>query len=506
MSKFSEAKQKFDDGIGRPKTLSQSLVLVDGKSKTDITIRNPSGEPLEEYHKWQFVYALINSGLYPKDYIGVEVRFPKGSKGARDLKIDGVIFDDAEWPQHYKGYWHHRRSEDLQWLNNHLLSVIEFKRDDKEIEQVLTRQVKPAMREKDPSDSYILGMYYAAGRLFLFHRRNGKYLRYDEAKNQKGDRSQIGDLSLHIPDPYLFIPSFGELKNLVHRPSLIARSKRGIKDLDIITSITTAQMRDALSNVLRIMDKNSLVNQRGYEILLQTFASKIFDEKRNERAPLKHLEFYVTSDEGNFATLGEGSVQRFINRLRNIQKEAVGKYKAILEKETVDWKDPSHIRIVVAVCESFQDFSFVRSSKSDLYQLVFYNFANRFQQQEKAQFLTPLPIIDFLVKITNPRSDETVFDPCCGIADFLSLSYVNAQNKPLSWQLDDNNIYGTDLSTDMITLATLNMLLNGDGNAHMFYVPDKGSILYKVKKGNPPEPIELIPSRHKTGNWDDLAR
>ena len=503
MSQFSEAKQNFDEGIGKRKIFSQSLVPVDGKTKSNIAIRNAKGEPLEEYYKWQFIFALTQSGLYPRDYLAVEVRFPKGSKGAQVLRLDGAIFDDTEWSKRYNEYWQHHHPEDLQWLNDHLIGVIEFKRDDKEIEQVFTQQVKPAMREKDPSDAYVLGIYYDAGRLFLFHRRAGKYLRYDEAKNQKGERSQIGDISLHLPDPYLFIPSFPELKNRVYRPSEIDRSKRSIQDLDIITSIATVQMRDALSNVLRTLDKAGLVNQRGYEILIQTFALKIFDEKRNEKNTNRSLEFYITDEEHGFTNLSEKTIQQFIKRMQNIRDDAVGQYTTILQRTVIDWKDADHVRAVVAVCDNFQDFSFVRSSQSDLYQLVFYNFANQFQQQEKAQFLTPLSVIDFLVKVVNPRNGETVFDPCCGIGDFLSLSYVNAQTKANPWKLDDANIFGADVSGEMITLASLNMLLNGDGKAHLFRVPDKGSILWKIKTGNPPEPVELIPDRHKAGNWDD---
>jgi len=287
---------------------------------------------------------------------------------------------------------------------------MEFKRDDKEIAQVFTRQVKPAMREKEPSDAYVLGMYYASERLFLFHRRGGRYLRYDEAKNQKSDLSQTSDLSLHLPDPYHFIPSFDELKNRVHRPSMIDRSTRCIGDLDTITSIATVQMRDALSNVLRTLERAGLVNQRGYSILIQAFAFKIFDEKRNERNPNKPLEFYVTDEERSFSSLRERNIQQFIKRMQGIHDNAIGRYQTILQKTVIDWKDSNHVRAVVAVCENFQDFSFVCSSKSNLYQLVFYNFANQFQQQERAQFLTPLAVIDFLVKVVNPRNDETVFD------------------------------------------------------------------------------------------------
>jgi type I restriction enzyme M protein len=67
-----------------------------------------------------------------------------------------------------------------------------------------------------------------------------------------------------------------------------------------------------------------------------------------------------------------------------------------------------------------------------------------------------------VVNIVNPRNSETVIRSTVGIADFLSVSYVNSDSK-----LDDGNIYGIDIDEQMIMLATLNMLLNGDGNARL---------------------------------------
>jgi type I restriction enzyme M protein len=503
MNSFADTKRKFDETSGKQSVLARSYVPVNGKIIENIGIRNHKGEALEEFYKWQFIYALIYSGLYAKDYIGAEVRFPKGSKTSAPLKLDGAIFDDPAWLQHYNDYWQHRRSRDLEWLNTHLLAVIEFKRDDKEIEKVFTGQVKPAMKEKDPATAYVLGIYYDRERLYLFHRRNGFFLRYDEAKNQKSDKSKVGDLFLHLPDPYAYIPSFDDLRNRVHRPDQIDRSSRSYQDLDVITSIATVQLQTALSEVLRALETAGLVNQRGYQILIETFALKIFDEKRNEKFPKKKLEFFIKEAEAAFHSLAEKPIQEFIRRMKVIRDEAEGEYQKILSANAVDWKNANHVRAVVAVCLAFQDFSFIKSANSDLYQLVFYNFANFFTRNESAQFLTPLPVIDFLVKIVNPRDGETVIDPCCGIADFLSLSYVNASRKAKDWQLDDANIYGVDLDENMIMLATLNMLLNGDGEAKLQYRHTPGSILSKFAAGNPPALVDLLPSHHKGGNWQN---
>ncbi|HEY3290041.1 MAG TPA: N-6 DNA methylase, partial [Anaerolineae bacterium] len=498
---FASAKADFDAKYTTA-THVECIVSVRGKPHEPVSIRNVKGEFNEEFYKWQFVNAIIYSGLYPKDYIGVEVHFPKGNKNSAALELDAAIFDDPTWTDHYNDYWTAKNVADLEWLNDHLIAVVEFKKGDKEIEKVFTGQVKPAMREKEPSDAYVIGIYYDTERLYLFHRKNGTVLRYDESKNQKADESKVGDLSLHLPDAYAFLPSLDELKRRINRPSTLDRSSRGIADLDVITSIASIQIQTAFSHVLRALDKAGLVNQRGYAILIQTLALKIFDEKRNERAPHQHLKFYITDEEFQFHGLAEKQIQLFISRMKLIREEATTQYRKILRNQDIDWKNQNHVRSVVAICSAFQDYSFVRSAKSDLYQLVFYNFANSFKRDEAAQFLTPLPVINFMVQIVNPRNGDTVFDPCCGIGDFLSLAFVNAAQKKPSWRLDDSNIYGVDLDENMITLATLNMLLNGDGEARLFEKSDKGSILSKVEKADPPKLVDLIPSVHAKGNWD----
>ena len=496
---FTSAKNDFDNAHRNAKT-AKCIVPVNGKSRDSSSIRDAHGKPSEEYFKWQFVHALIDSGLYARDFIGVEIQFPKGNSAI--LRIDGAIFDSGDWLGHYNAYWIDRHAADLEWLNDHLLAVIEFKKNDKETEKVFTSQVKPAMREKEPADAYVLGVYYGADRLYLFQRRGGKYLRYDEGKNQKGDDSRGGDLSLHLPDPYGYLPSFDELRKRVNRPASFDRSKRTIHDLDVITTIASVQIKTALSDVLRALDKVNLVDQRGYGIFLQTFALKVFDEKRNEKHSHRCLDFYVTDAEAGFHALSDAPVKGFIKRIHALRDEAAGEYQKIFATSVIDWRDPNDVRAVIAIAQAFQDYSFVLSSKSDLYQLVFYNFANSFKRDEAGQFLTPLPVIDFIVRLVNPRDGETVFDPCCGIADFLSLSFVHSLSKPEGWKLDDANVYGVDLDKNMVSLATLNMLLNGDGEAKLFAKSDKGSILTKIADSSPPALVDLIPSEHARGQWD----
>jgi len=511
MKTFLQAKQDFDKQYFSKKEFA-AFIPVNQKLSENYVIKNKQGKTNEEYYKWQFFYSMVQSGLYQKDYLGCEVYFPKGNRNSAPIKLDGAIFDDPNWFDWYKKYHKNKDQESLDWLRKHLLGVIEFKKEDsKNTETVYNQQLKPAIKESE--NDFCLGILYDTERLYLFQKKQNTYLRLDESFNLKGEKSTTKDLSLHLTDAYYKIPSFKQLeKKITH--ITIDRSKRTIDDLDIVTGIYSKQLTDGISNILRVMDKIGMKNQRGYEILIQIMALKIFDEKRSlNNTPQKNLDFYktgeetkrldllfyITEDEKNHTTLGDDKIQEFIERLRQLYNEASEKYHYILKRddtETISWKNQVHIQIMSEVVEQFQDYSFVLSHKTDLYQIVFYKFANEFSKTDKGQFITPIPLIDFLVRIVNPRSSERVIDPTSGIADFLSISYVNSKSK-----LDDNNIFGVDNDEQMIMLAQLNMLLNGDGNAILRYKPDKGSITWKFDDRN--NLVELQPNLHKNGDWDN---
>ena len=511
MKTFLQTKQEFDKKYFSKKGFV-AFIPVNQKLSQKYSIKNKKGEPNEEYYKWQFFCSLVCSGLYQKDYLGCEVYFPKGNKNSAPIKLDGAIFDDPNWFSWYKKYHNKKDQESLDWLRKHLIAVIEFKKEDsKDIETVYNQQLKPAIKESE--NDFCLGILYDTERLYLFQRKGNNYLRLDESYNLKGDKSTTKDLSLHLTDAYYKIPSFEQLQKKITNITL-DRSKRTIDDLEIVTGVYSKQLTDGISNILRVMDKIGMKNQRGYEILIQIMALKIFDEKRSLNTdPKQYLDFYksnpetekldllfyITKNEREAIDLGNEEIQKFIERIRTLYNDASEVYHEILnidDTETINWDNKSHIQILSEVVEQFQDYSFVRSHKTDLYQIVFYKFANEFSKTEKGQFVTPIPLIDFLVSIVNPRSNEKVIDPTVGIGDFLSVSYVNSRSK-----LDDKNIYGVDNDKQMVMLAQLNMLLNGDGNAVLKHKPDKGSIVWKFdKKG---DLIELKPNLHKNGNWDN---
>lgn len=490
---FTEAKHEFDNKYGTATEydcfLSEHLTF--GRKSN---FKKKNGQRNEQYYKWQFLYSIVQSGHFAKDYIGTEVQFPKGNKSSAPLKLDGAIFDDITWFDKYKDYHENGNNESLEWLREHLIVALEFKKEDnKNVADVWDKQLKAYLNES--RRPFCLAVLYDTERLYLFRKHNNKFLRYSEEFNTKGEESKTKELSLHLPDPYINLPSFEDLLEWTETIA-IDRSKRTITDLDIISGVHSTQINDAMSSILRTMDKVGLVNQKGFEILIQILSLKIYDEKRNEKTPKRFLDFYITDEEKNFKTLADKPLQEFIKRINDLRDEASGTYYRILKDNPLNVKNENHIKVLIEVVYQFQDYSFVRSHKTDLYQLVFYKFATPFSKDQNAQFVTPLPLIDFLVNIVNPRNGETVIDPTVGIADFLSVSYVNSKSK-----LDDNNIFGMDIDDQMVMLATLNMLLNGDGNAKIKAKSGYGSLLSKFDhKG---EILDLVPTMNQKGNWDD---
>ena len=164
-----------------------------------------------------------------------------------------------------------------------MIVALEFKKEDnKNVSEVWDKQLKAYMKESEAD--FCLGVLYDTERLYLFRKHNNKFLRYSDEYNTKGAESGTKEMSLHLPDPYRNIPNLDKIVNWSGSKD-IDRSKRTIKDLEIISGLQSTQINDAMSAILRTLDKLGMVNQKGFELLVKILSLKIFDEKRNEKQP-----------------------------------------------------------------------------------------------------------------------------------------------------------------------------------------------------------------------------
>ena len=109
----------------------------------------------EEYIRARFVFAMVNSGMYQKEYICVEFGFPKGN-GGKSLNPDIVVFKNKDW---LKDWEDAKQSKNFAKLRQNLLVIFETKKDNKSVSQAIENQLRSAMAENE-SEERVFGVYF----------------------------------------------------------------------------------------------------------------------------------------------------------------------------------------------------------------------------------------------------------------------------------------------------------------------------------------------------------
>lgn len=85
--------------------------------------------------------------------------------------------------------------------------------------------------------------------------------------------------------------------------------------------------------------------------------------------------------------------------------------------------------------------------------------------------LTPKHITELFCDLADLKTNDIVFDPCCGTAGFLIASMHNmickAKNEKTKDNIRKNQLHGIELQPYMFTIATTNMILRGDGKSNL---------------------------------------
>ena len=84
---------------------------------------------------------------------------------------------------------------------------------------------------------------------------------------------------------------------------------------------------------------------------------------------------------------------------------------------------------------------------------------------DSGEFYTPRPVVQFMVKVVDPRLGEIVYDPAAGTGGFLveSFTHLERQVKTVEErrQLHNGSIIGAEAKPLPYLLAQMNLLLHG---------------------------------------------
>jgi type I restriction enzyme M protein len=167
----------------------------------------------------------------------------------------------------------------------------------------------------------------------------------------------------------------------------------------------------------------------------------------------------------------------------NVYAEAIGKmpenpgipplFRDIFKNAFLPYRDPETLKGFLKIID---DFRYDHSEKlGDAFEYLLSVLGS---QGDAGQFRTPRHIIDFIVKIVDPKKDETILDPACGTAGFLISSYkhilaANLDGKGQTTLSPDDKarlargVIGYDISPDMVRLSLVNMYLHGFADPHI---------------------------------------
>jgi type I restriction enzyme M protein len=94
----------------------------------------------------------------------------------------------------------------------------------------------------------------------------------------------------------------------------------------------------------------------------------------------------------------------------------------------------------------------------DAYEHILMKFAP--ERAKEGEIYTPREIIKLMVKILNPKPEESVYDPCCGSGGMLIISYLNVLEKYGENEAKKLFMYGQERNPTIYAISQMNLILH----------------------------------------------
>lgn len=302
-----------------------------------------------------------------------------------------------------------------------------------------------------------------------------------KAPNQTLDWLQAESYAQRLKTPY-FLVTDGERWNWyktgerakrsqplsveVHPPKSVGEEKL-VKFQDINDCM---QVMRHLHNV--IWNEKSTTPEEALGEVTKFLVAKIVDEKELSQRAKVDPEFIIKK-----TTEDPLDIKNRINKLL-MKAKKIDPDIFVEVKPEITLKPYSVMKIV----EKLQNYKLTENERIELLGEVYQTFLKEtYTEKIKGQRFTPRNVVDFIVKLIDPKLSEKVYDPACGTAGFLisALRYVKEElDKAFQrgdiynpWEkikaYTENNLYGTDIAPTVVALAKANMILHGDGHTHI---------------------------------------
>lgn len=431
---------------------------IKSMQKFNSKVFDSSGGFSEEWFRARLLYAILMEELISPELIGLELEFKKGSINSTNIEPDILIFRNSNWKSQYKKYINDFRDNSIF---KDILMVGEGKKSNKTIEHAIYNQMFPVMQmaqRKISEEPVVLGFYFDSEPDPLLFKLEGlKSLeRYSSIHGN--------DLNLNERDNLNDFPSYELLNNyLLGEKSLPKKdiSSFGYEDLKVISDekfneiITHLKQKALTTGIKGISD----IQQR---LITEVISLKIYDEDNLRIGSYKTTKFYYKESD---------TLRDFKKRYEELIKNA-----RLTGHTTSPYKDNDY-KFIKEIVWAIQQYNFTKSQNNTFNQAIFNNFGDNNIKTDLNQFFTPIPMMKSIVGMINPKPDETVYDPCSGICDFLSMAFLNAFGTSLKTQAQ-YYLYGSEINPETADLGKLNLSINGERKAPNIFAMDSAN--YKI--------------------------
>lgn len=286
----------------------------------------------------------------------------------------------------------------------------------------------------------------------------------------------------------------GELKNKIDNLWDIFASGGLVNPLEVIEQITYLMFIHDLDDVDNTRAKESAMLGLPYNSI---FSDEVqIGERTIDGTQLKWSVFRDFPADRMYSVMQEW-VFPFIKNLHSDKDSAYSKYM-----DDAIFKLPTPLvlsKVVDSLDEIYKTMNEIQSkdAKGDVYEYLLSKIA---QSGRNGQFRTPRHIIDMMVAMMDPSSDEVICDPACGTSGFLVASgnYLKDNKKEEIFydrQKKDHYMnhmfHGYDMDRTMLRIGAMNMMTHGIDNPVIEYrdsLSDQNSDKekYSLVLANPP--------------------
>lgn len=205
--------------------------------------------------------------------------------------------------------------------------------------------------------------------------------------------------------------------------------------------------------------------------MVRIILAKAMDEEKESEYP----QFYCTPEEYNST---EG-LENVANRVQALFSEVIQLNSQVFGEHEKIGVGNRAIADVVSELQEYQLLSDLKDSDGwDIMGHAYEQYTATYLKRKNGQFFTNRLVIDFLVQMIEPNSNDIVLDPAGGSGGFLTgvLRYVrhkilNGEGSDISKQrqLDRHRtrLFMVEISNRLVKIAKTAMILNGDGHTGM---------------------------------------